>query len=246
MTGQIWLAVSGGSADTADPTWGGCQVWVSVDEVNYLHVGDVTQPARTGVLAQALPGIVGYNPAVPDTGNVLKVDLGESGGTLSSGATADAIAGRTLCYVADGSGGGELISYVTATLTAPGQYTLSTLYRAQYGTQAVAHALGSQFARLDSAVFQYDVPDSYIGQTLYVKLVSFNIWGQGLQDISTVTPVAYVVQGTALDFSTSPFMSILYGGGSISLGDLGQPVAATFACGDLGVAPIQTLQLGSL
>lgn len=266
---EVWIAASGGQDGEADPYWGGCQVWLSLDDVTYAQIGTIDAPARQGVLTAPLAAFAGTNPDNTDT---LSVNLNESGGQLTSATAGDAAAGRTLCYVdrelvnfaaatltsitvsvteaqtvalsadlsscsvtvnkassfvADGgvsyTGGAELT--LVASSPAQGQYTvdvgvygfnsadaeaavtiaysfagpgygLTGLVRGSGGTAAAAHATGSQFARLDSAIFKYALPQSYVGQTLYLKLVSFNAWGNGLEDISTVTPVTYVPAGT--------------------------------------------------
>ncbi len=185
---QVWIAASGGTSGVADPNWGGCNVWLAMDGVDYQMVGTIRGPARMGVLTTGLPSFSGSNPDNTDT---LAVDLTMSAGTLSSGSSGDAAAGRTLCYC-----GGELLAYQTATLTAAGKYNLTGLYRGLDGTSAGVHASGAQFARIDQAVFQYNLPQAYVGQVIYVKLQSFNIWGGGVQDLSTCTAYTYTPQGT--------------------------------------------------
>ena len=140
------------------------------------------------MLTAPLGAFTGTNP---DTANTLAVTLAESGGTLLSGTAADAAAARTLCWV-----DGEFVAYTTATLTAANAYGLTGLYRGLYGTGGGPHAAGAQFVRLDGTVFVYPLPQAYIGTKLYLKLVSFNAWGKGIEDISTVTPIAYVPLGT--------------------------------------------------
>ncbi|MDE1901007.1 MAG: hypothetical protein KGI37_05095 [Alphaproteobacteria bacterium] len=211
---QVWIAASGGVADVADPNWGGCNVWISVDNVNYQMVGAINGPARMGMLTAALSSFSGTNPDSTDT---LSVDLNESGGTLSSGSAADAAAGRTLCYC-----DGELLAYENATLTATGKYNLNPLYRGLYGTTAGVHATGASFVRLDGTVFQYNLPQAYVGQTLYVKLQSFNIWGNGVQDLSTCTAYTYAPVGTGFPLLAS---AGTYGG--ITVNASGQVTAAT-------------------
>nr|MDA8232368.1 hypothetical protein [Magnetospirillum sp.] len=185
---QVWIAASGGTNDAADPNWGGCNVWLSVDGTDYEMAGTIQGPARMGVVTAGLAAFSGTNP---DTGDTLAVDLSMSAGTLSSGTAADAAASRTLCWC-----DGELLAFETATLTATGKYSLTTLYRGLYGTAAGAHASGAQFTRLDSAVFRYDLPQAYVGQAITVKLQSFNVWGGGVQDLSTCTATSYTPKGT--------------------------------------------------
>ncbi len=185
-TPQLWAAVSGGANDVADPNWGGANVWVSRDGTTFTQVGQVTAPARQGVAAAALPAFAGINPDATDT---LAVDLGESGGALSSASPTDAANGVTLAIVDH-----ELVAYATATLTAPNRYALAGLQRGLYGSRPVAHAAGAPFARLDGAVFKYTLPPGTLGKTLTLKFQSFNIYGGAVQDLATcaattVTPV---------------------------------------------------------
>jgi len=74
-------------------------------------------------------------------------------------------------------------------------FVLSNLWRGQYGTKAAAHSSGTQFARLDGTIFKFPLPIEYIGKLIYVKLVSVNIFGLGLEDISTVTAYEYTPTG---------------------------------------------------
>ena len=199
-TPQIWAAVSGGTNDVADPSWGGANVWISGDGTTFSQIGQVTAPARQGVTTAALPAYPGANP---DTADTLAVDLGESGGVLSSATQTDAANAVTLAIV-----GNELVAYATATLTAANRYALTYLERGLYGSAAAAHAVGVRFARLDGAVFKYTLPTAYIGTTLTLKFQSFNIWGGGVQDLSTcaaytITPIGSGLLGpTAEEIAT--------------------------------------------
>jgi len=231
---QVWIAAS---PSNADPLWGGCQVWLSFDDASYVQIGTIEAPATEGVLAATLAAPDGANP---DTVDTLSVDLSISGGELPTGSDADAANGRTLCYV-----DGELIAFGLATPTGGDGYDLTDLYRALYASNGGPHAAGAPFLFLDDAVFKYNLPPAYIEQPLYFKFASFNVWGGGLQDLSTVSPVMYVPAGTGLAFSNSPFMALLYNGATISLGDIGNPVADDFECGDIGGAG-EVLTLGSL
>lgn len=117
-----------------------------------------------------------------------------SAGELQSASSgADAAAGSTLCYV-----DGEYIGPQTATLTGTNAYNLTNLYRGLYGSTAGSHSSGTKFARLDDAIFKYALPAAYIGQTLYLKFQSFNVYGGGYQDLSTCT--AYTITPTGAGF----------------------------------------------
>ena len=182
---QIMVGASGGA------NWGGCDVWLSLDGSTYKLMGRIDAPARQGTLTATLA-----TGADPDTTHTLAVDLDESHGELLSGTTADADAFRTLCYV-----DGELIAYETATLTGASQYSLTYLRRGVFGSTLAAHAAGTQFCRLDDAVASFDLPVtpvSYFGQTLYLKFLSFNIYGGGQQQLADVSAYTYDPTGPAV------------------------------------------------
>ncbi len=162
-----------------------------------------------------------------------------SAGSLLSTSSAEAQAGLTLCVI-----DGELFSYTTASLTGPNAYTLSGLWRGQQGTAIAAHASGAAFCRLDNAVEKINLPPAYIGRTLYVKLVSFNVFGQGLQDISTVTPYTFMPTGASFGFD-NPLLNRLAAGQATDLGN----TATTEPGADLGSTTqptTSTINLGNI
>ena len=184
---EVWIAASGGSL------WGGCDVYISNDGNSYKNAGRITGSARTGLLTAALS----FFPASQtgqtiDTGNTLAISLAQSNGQLMGGSQSDALNLATLCYV-----DGEYIAYQNAVLTGSNTYNLSWLIRGAYGTLPARHPSGNSFVRLDSGIFQYAFTQDYIGKTIYIKLVSFNIYGSGNQTIADVLPYAYTIQGTA-------------------------------------------------
>jgi hypothetical protein len=180
---EVWLIASGGA------DWGGCQVWISTDGSHYALAGTIYRGARQGVLSASLPAA-----GDPDIADTLAVDLAQSQGALLSGTQADADSFVTLSYC-----GGELVSYETATLTATYKYDLTYLRRGAYGTAIAAHAAGTRFARFgpnDPSLFRYSYPASFVGQSVFIKLPGFNIFGQALQDIASVSAYGYTLAGT--------------------------------------------------
>lgn len=181
---EVMIATSGGLI------WGGCEVWVSSDNATYAQAGQITAPARHGVLTGAMPA----GSTQQDTTSTCAVDLTASAGQLQSVAALVAIDGQSLCWC-----DGELFTYQDATLTAANKYTLQTLLvRGLYGTAQAAHASGKSFARVDTALARIQVPVGRVGQQLYIKLVSVNIWGGGKQSLASVpaytfTPAAQSV-----------------------------------------------------
>src|SRR5262249_48954873 len=129
----------------------------------------------------------------PDTTDTLAVNLSQSQGRLLSGTTADADNYVTLCFC-----DGELLAYEIATLTTAYHYSLTYLRRGAYGTPIGAHASGSSFARFgpnDPSLFKYAYPAGFVGQTIYVKLPAFNIFGQASQSLAGLTADTYTLTG---------------------------------------------------
>lgn len=230
------VATPEGVAGIADPDWGGAFVWLSTDNATYGSIGTVNAPARQGVLTAALAAPSGSNP---DIANTLSVTLIESGGALSSGTASDAQNGVTLCLV-----GNELLAYQTATLTGPNAYNLTYLYRGLYGTAPAAYSSGAPFARVDGAIFQYDLPSAFVGVLLYMKFQSFNIFGQAVEDLSECAVYTYTPTGAGLPLG--PVAQALSVGTNLDYGlasagvnesdDFGLASAPSIATIDMGLA----------
>lgn len=176
---EVWLATAGG------PNWGGAEVWLSYDGDSYSRIGRVTAGARMGQLVTGLPA-----GSAHDTDHTLSVDLGQSRGALSSGTAADAQAYNTLLYV-----GGELLAYQGAALTGPYAYDLTGLRRGAYGSTIADHAAGAAVVRLDGAVFRFTYPRERIGQTVFIKLASYNPFGGAVQGLDEVEAVSHTIAG---------------------------------------------------
>lgn len=96
--------------------------------------------------------------------------------------------GNTLCWM-----DGECFSYQTATLQADGSWSLSGCIRGQYNTTASAHSSGAQFARLDNTLLKTAFRREDIGKKIYLKFVSYNVFGSGNQDLAGVNPFEYTL-----------------------------------------------------
>jgi Putative phage tail protein len=180
---EAWLAVSGGAR------WGGCDIWLSTDDQNYRFLERQNGGARQGVLTAPLP----LGSAIDQT-NTLSIDMTQSNGTFNNTPMpSDATLYNTLSYV-----DGELLAFGSQTLTDTNEYELSYLARGAYGSTISSHATGTRFARLDDSIFKLPIDQTRIGQTIYLKFVSFNVYGGGLQQISDVSAYSYTVTGNAL------------------------------------------------
>lgn len=178
---QIFIATSGGTE------WGGCEVWVSDDNVTYEQVADIKGKSRYGTLTATFA-----SGSALDTVNTLAVSLAVSGGALQTISTADVEALANPAWV-----GGEIVSSRTATLTGANAYNLTYHRRGLYGTGIASRASGATFVALDQNVAQIGFTAADVGKTLYVKLVSFNRYGQSRQDISLLTPATYTILAPA-------------------------------------------------
>lgn len=204
----VSLGVSGGISDTADPNWGGAFVYLSLDNVTYQPFGTVSQASRMGVTTANFPA---YSSANPDNTNTLSIDLAESNGALETVTSVQAALALSLCGVINQSGIIELLSYTTATLTGANRYDLTGLYRGLYSTSGNQANSGAQFLRIDPTTFQQALPPQYIGQTLYIKLVSFNIVGQTFETLADATAYTFVPSGSGLPVAYFPVAGTLTG-----------------------------------
>lgn len=177
---QIWLATAGGDM------WGGAEVWISTDGDSYTRIGATNKKARFGSLSAPLA-----SGAVFDRANTLNVEI--SAGQMTGGTEQDSRDLLTLCYV-----DGEFLAYETAELKGVGRYTLGNLTRGAYGSTIDRHNAGGQFVRIDEAMFKYAVPANWVGRTVWVKLVSFNVFGSGVQELAEVPAYSYTIKGAPL------------------------------------------------
>jgi hypothetical protein len=182
---ELWLYASGGNK-----WWGGCHVWVSTDGESYRMVGKIEQPARQGIITNTLPV-----ESTPDETNTLSVDLSLSRSTLTSVTKQDADDYVSLCWI-NGANNGEFISYQNATLTGLYQYDLTYLRRGVYGSNIMTHTADSQFVRCDSDIaLKIPFNSNEVGNTYYVKFVSFNVFGTVEQELAEVEPYEVTLHG---------------------------------------------------
>jgi hypothetical protein len=241
-TPEVWAAISGGTGGVADKYYGGCQVWVSTDDVNFSYIGQVLGQSRMGVLTATLPT---YSGSAPDGAHTLSVDLSESAGTLQTVSSTDAAAGVTNCWI--GGQTGECVSFQTATLTSASHYDLTSLYCGSGGTPVQSHAIGDHFCRLDSQIFKFGLPDGYVGKTLYFKFPAFNIWGNALQDISTVVTYTYDPNGNGQTIDDNWVWHNLRTGINVDCGTAGTTVVHSADAGTAGDgAVIGNVDLGTI
>ena len=184
---EVWIAAAGPS------NWGGFDLWVSTDNATYRYAGRQSGIARLGVTTASLASVTPTAAPIIDNTNTLAVDLAASAQQLISGSITDAQNGNTLCYC-----GGEYLAYETATLGTGAAYSLTYLRRGMYDTAPGSHASGVPFVRIyDGTIFRFGLTTDRIGQTLYFKILPFNVYGGGQPDISTVTAQSITIAAIA-------------------------------------------------
>lgn len=164
---EIWVGLNGGEY------WGGADIWLSYDNETYTYSATATEPTRTGLTTTAMNS----------TDMIVRVDLSACRGSLQS--TSEALA-----YI-----GGEVVKYSTATLVSAYTYDLTIIQRGLYSTSKTAHAIGSDFMRLDSSLVKIPFTTDMIGRTLYYKCLSYNLYGASKQSLADVNPFSFVIQG---------------------------------------------------
>lgn len=189
---DLWVAAAGGAG------YGGCEVWISLDNATYRRAGAINGSSRAGTLsaglaAQGAAGIAAQTMSVVLAG----------AGQLLPGTLVDATLLNTLCCVS-----GEFMAYQGATLTGANAYDLATLNRGAYRSGQPAHAGGDSFVRIDDNIARIALTRDYIGKTVYVKLRAFNAFGGGLQALSDVTAISVAVSGRFLQIAPADVQSL--------------------------------------
>ena len=174
-------------AATATPWPGQVAVWRSATTSNYARDTSLGRAATLGVTtADFWSGPTGRWDMV----NALAVKL--NGAALSSADDLTVLAGANALAVQNADGDWEVLQFASATLTAPGQYSLTRLLRGQAGTEGAMRrpvAAGARVVLLDGALAQLGLKQSE-------ALAPFHyLWGPANKPI---TNPAY--QGAAMTF----------------------------------------------
>lgn len=176
---ELWILASG----VDQVNWGGYEVWMSYTGSNYRYMGRMVGNARTGVVS------ANYTAG----GSPLSLDFTESSGVVTA-THADADKLTPLLLI-----GTEVKSFGTATLTSAFHYDTSYFYNSLYGTglgTGGSYAAGTKVAMLDQEhIFHLPIPADRLSNTISIKLASFNVFGQAVEDLSTVTTYTYTMPG---------------------------------------------------
>ena len=99
------------------------------------------------------------------------------------------------------------------------------------------------FCALDFAILRYEVSTAQIGQTIYLKFQSYNIFGGGVQDLSTCVAYTHTIQGLG---AVGPVAASLAMGLPMDFGLVDQPIAETDDYGNLASPVTIVIDLGGL
>lgn len=190
---ELWIAASG----VDQVNWGGYEAWVSYTGSDYRYAGRMVGNARTGHFSANYTS--GTTP--------MPIDFTESSGVLGNVSHAAADNFQPLMYC----NAGEVKSFGTATLTSAFHYDCSYIYSGVYGTIVKNYSSGEQVCMLDDNVFKLPISRDKVGQSIYVKLASFNQWGLATRDLSTCTPYTISLTGPQVGFGVVPGSVTTYG-----------------------------------
>lgn len=177
-TQQVSSVTSDAKTGASHPTW-------SATVGNTTTDNHVTWKC-VALGSAALPSSV----SDPDTVNLPQVTLDY--GQLSGGTQASADNLQTLFMVDT-----ELMAYESATLISGSTYQLGYLRRGAYGTAIASHAGGTTFVRLDGSVAYIPFDPSYVGKTVYLKFLSYNVFGNTVRTLAEETAYTYVIGASA-------------------------------------------------
>jgi hypothetical protein len=160
---------------TGPSGWRGGTIYYSPDGVDWVRGGAITARSNFGTTYSSLAAHASTTDW--DMTSTVSVNL-VAPGELST-------TSQTAVDGGDNAGlvGTEVIGFATATLNAPQDYTLSVLRRGRRGTSMAGQTSGVRFVELTDAAVRVSVPDSLIGDTIQVKVVSP---GQTLADVTAV------------------------------------------------------------
>ena len=177
---EVWVAAGGGEH------WGGCEIWVSINDQSYRRVGLLYNGSAVGTIAELLAAA-----ADPDTTSSVLVDVQPTNGVMFPGSRSDADMLVTLCWV-----DGELIAPTEVVLTAPHVYRLSGyIRRGCFGTPITNHQPGAAFAQLSLEVWRFEYPPNFVGAPVYLKFPAFNEFSAAMETLDVCPAYSLTLTG---------------------------------------------------
>ncbi len=205
---DLWIGASGGA------NWGGCNIWISTDNVNFVQAlsaaGTPAQCLGTAAFGTLQPnGLPGTSPQWPTVDNVHTMSATVTTGRQLVSLSATDFARLTYPVVVSGNSDTEWLEYTAAALVSGTQYNLTALYRGLYGTAPQAHVAADVFMMIDNTVARVAFPQGVQGTTIYLKLPAFNLYGAQLQNLADIGSFTYVLGGYPIARSGSAMIVTL-------------------------------------
>lgn len=142
--------------------WAGGVIQASIDSgVSWAEIGLVESASVMGHIETALPDAMAE---VIDDVDTVRVNVGR--GSLDNITLEQLLYEFNACVIGD-----EICQFETATYVSDGVYDLTGLTRGRLDTEAEAHVAFERFVLLNAPVF-CEVPTSWIGRTLLIRVVS--------------------------------------------------------------------------
>lgn len=157
--------------------WPGGVIYYSSDAgVSWVEGPAIRTSGTFGATTSVLSGS-GAVADTLDTANTIGVSIVGSSGELGTTTDSAVELGDNRALV-----GSEILGFGVATLTGTGLYTLSRLLRGLRGTPVGGHANPERFVEISDDIVRVGVPDSLVGSTLQVRVVSI---GQAITDVTS-------------------------------------------------------------
>jgi len=199
------IGIYAAMAGTADDTWKGANLYLSVDGgQTYTQDAALRTASVIGTAQTALGNFAGGN--MFDELNSVSVLIGAGGGTLDNQNELAVLGGANMALL-----GSEIIQFKNAVLTAPLTYKLSGLLRGRRGTEfeMVTHVSGERFILLPSTV-SAPLIFSDLGQSRSWKPVSIG------SSLDSTQAISFVCNGVTL----RPYSPTLLHGAPNAAGDI--------------------------
>ena len=182
----FYVAAAGGVG------WTGGEVWYSTDTgATWNDGGRIGEASVIGNCTTTLPAYAGG--AAEDTTSTLGVTVIDGALLTSTSDIAAQLGDNSAILIGSGTSR-EIVAFATATLTAPGVYTLSRFYRGERGSTPSGHTAGEKFVLAGNGLIRIGLPANLVGSTVQVKVVS---QFQQLTDVAaqTITIAARTLTG---------------------------------------------------
>jgi len=169
--------------------WGGCILFTSDDDAEFIPRGRITAPVVFGELSGS--GMT-TGTGDPDTQSITVVVA--SGLQIPQPSSTDFDNLLSLLAIISGSDV-EIVAYKNATLTGENEYTLDHFHRGLFGTTRASHSASDGVIELGQDFIEYSYPASRDGSDLFFKAASFNKMSLRLQDLGDLTSGSIVLTG---------------------------------------------------